>query len=285
MPNPNTIVPMQSRRAGRPRRPRTELDDRIDALWLEYKRDGLIDQRNELVLHYSPLVKYVAGRVGAGLPPSIEVKDLIQYGMIGLHDAIEKFEPQRKLKFETYAITRISGAILDELRSDDWVPRSVRSKIRSVERATEALEKELHRTPTEDEIAERLSLTLHDLRAIYEQAALTSVGSLNEILGHSSDYGSASEASLGSRLADPRATRPGSDLEDQEIRRLLKAAIRELPERDRIVITLYYFEKLTLAEIGIVLEVTESRVCQLHTKACSALQAKMLAVQGDSLDI
>ncbi|MFC5289367.1 FliA/WhiG family RNA polymerase sigma factor [Actinokineospora guangxiensis] len=227
--------------------------------------------RDRLVLHYAPLVKYVAGRVGTGLPAHVDVSDLIQSGIFGLVDAIEKFEPERGLKFETYAMQRIRGAILDDLRAQDWVPRTVRGRAREIERAMERLGGKLQRTPTDAELADELGLSLHELREVYAQLQLTSVVALDELAA--AGRGSTSLADI---LEDERADDPVATLVDQDNRRQLAAAIGKLAERDRIVVTLYYFENLTLAEIGRVLGVTESRVCQLHTRAVLRLRAKLM---------
>lgn len=243
----------------------------IVALWRDYGATGDRTLRDRLMLHYAPLVKYVAGRVGTGLPAHIDVADLVQSGIFGLVDAIEKFEPERGLKFETYAMQRIRGAILDELRSQDWVPRSIRGRARDVERALERLSSQLQRTPTDVELAAELGITLHELRDLYGQLQLTSVMALDELI-----VSGRGTASLADTLADDRATDPVAGLVDQDNRRQLADAIAQLAERDRVVVTLYYFENLTLAEIGKVLGVTESRVCQLHTRAVLRLRTKLV---------
>lgn len=242
----------------------------IVALWREYgeRRDQAL--RDRLMLHYSPLVKYVAGRVGTGLPAHVEVSDLIQSGIFGLVDAIEKFEPERGLKFETYAMQRIRGAILDDLRTQDWVPRSIRGRAREVERANERLSAKLQRTPRDSEVAAELGISVPELRDLYAQLRLTSVVALDVLLAAGRPDGS-----LADSLPDEAADDPVANLVDQDNRRLLAEAIAQLVERDRIVVTLYYFENLTLAEIGRVLGVTESRVSQLHTRAVLRLRAKL----------
>ncbi|TDV39756.1 FliA/WhiG family RNA polymerase sigma factor [Actinophytocola oryzae] len=243
----------------------------IVALWRQFgeQREQLL--RDRLVLHYAPLVKYVAGRVGTGLPAHVEVADLIQSGIFGLVDAIEKFEPERGLKFETYAMQRIRGAILDDLRAQDWVPRSVRGRAREVERALERLGAQLRRTPTDGELADELGLSLNELRDVYAQLQLTSVVALDELAA-----AGRGPTPLADILEDQEALDPVALLVDQDNRRQLAQAIAHLAERDRVVVTLYYFENLTLAEIGRVLGVTESRVCQLHTRAVLRLRAKLL---------
>ncbi|HEY3753506.1 MAG TPA: FliA/WhiG family RNA polymerase sigma factor [Pseudonocardiaceae bacterium] len=252
------------------RRTADDVEAGIVALWRQYGsfHDQLV--RDRLMLHYAPLVKYVAGRVGTGLPAHVDVADLVQSGIFGLADAIEKFEPERGLKFETYAMQRIRGAILDELRSQDWVPRSVRGRARDVERALERLGNQLQRTPTDAEIASELQIGVSDLRELYAQFQLTSVVALDELM-----VAGRGDASLAETLPDEDADDPVASLVDQDNRRQLADAIAQLVERDRIVVTLYYFENLTLAEIGRVLGVTESRVCQLHTRAVLRLRTKL----------
>jgi RNA polymerase sigma factor for flagellar operon FliA len=243
------------------------------ALWREFKQTGEAGLRERLILHYAPLVKYVAGRVAVGLPPNIEQADLVSYGIIGLIDAIERFDVERAIKFETYAITRIRGAIIDELRAIDWVPRSVRAKARGVEKAYAALEARLHRTPSEPEVAEEMSISLPELRSIFSQVSHVSVVALDELCSIGADHGD--RVPLVDTLEDERAEDPVAAFEDEETKSRLAAAISQLPERDKVVVTLYYYEGLTLAEIGRVLGVTESRICQLHTKAVTQLRVKL----------
>src|SRR5947209_10731332 len=248
----------------------------IAALWREFKDTAEPRLRERLILHYSPLVKYVAGRVGVGLPPNIEQADLVSYGIFGLIDAIEKFDINRAIKFETYAISRIRGAIIDELRAIDWIPRSVRYKAREVERAYAALEGELRRSPTEPEVAERLGIGLDDLHQIFSQVSYVNVVALDELLSVGGEKGD--KLSLVDTLEDTKAEDPVTAFEAEETKFLLARAIDQLPEREKIVVTLYYYEGLTLAEIGRVLGVTESRICQMHTKAVLQLRAKMADV-------
>ncbi|WP_372492044.1 RNA polymerase sigma factor WhiG [Kineosporia corallincola] len=248
----------------------------LRALWEKFKLSGDQTVRERLILHYSPLVKYVAGRVGVGLPPNIEQADLVSYGIFGLIDAIEKFDIDRAIKFETYAISRIRGAIIDELRAIDWIPRSVRYKAREVERAYAALEGELHRTPTEPEVAERLGMTLEELHAVFSQVSYVNVVALDELLTVGGEKGD--KLSLVDTLEDTKAEDPVAAFESEETKFMLSRAINQLPEREKIVVTLYYYEGLTLAEIGRVLGVTESRICQMHTKAVLQLRGKLSEV-------
>jgi RNA polymerase sigma factor FliA len=245
----------------------------IEKLWSDYKATAARDARDRLILHYSPLVKYVAGRVSVGLPQNIEQADLVSYGIFGLIDAIDKFDPERKIKFETYAIARIKGAIIDELRSIDWVPRSVRAKARSVERAYAKLENQLLRTPTDAEVARELGISETDLQAIFHQISFVGVVALDEML--SSGTGERGEsATLGDTIPD-KAEGPVALFESEEMKQLLAAAINRLGEREKMVLMLYYYEGFTLAQIGEVLGVTESRVCQIHTKAVLQLRSRM----------
>ncbi|WP_253770111.1 RNA polymerase sigma factor WhiG [Goodfellowiella coeruleoviolacea] len=260
----------EGRRASE-RRSADDVEAGIVALWRSYGESRDHSLRDRLVLHYAPLVKYVAGRVGTGLPAHVDVADLVQSGIFGLVDAIEKFEPERGLKFETYAMQRIRGAILDDLRSQDWVPRSVRSRARDVERALERLNARLQRTPTDAELATEMKISLGELRELYAQLQLTSVMALDDLIGVNRGG-----TSLAETLPDDHAEDPIATLVDQDSRRQLAEAIAQLSERDRVVVTLYYFENLTLAEIGRVLGVTESRVCQLHTRAVLRLRSKLV---------
>jgi len=248
-----------------------EVDAGIVALWQAYGQHRDATLRDRLVLHYAPLVKYVAGRVGTGLPAHVDIADLVQSGVFGLWDAIDRFEPERGLKFETYAMQRIRGAILDELRAQDWVPRTVRSRAREVERALERLESRLQRSATDAEVAAELDVSVADLRELYAQLQLTSVIALDELMAVGRGGTSIAET-----LPDDTAQEPGALLDSVESRRLLAEAVSQLTDRDRVVVSLYYFENLTLAEIGRVLGVTESRVCQLHTRAVLRLRSKML---------
>ena len=258
---------------------KADSDARLRSLWEEFKASGDQSLREKLILHYSPLVKYVAGRVGVGLPPNIEQNDLVSYGIFGLIDAIEKFDLERAIKFETYAINRIRGAIIDELRSIDWIPRSVRYKAREVEKAYQALEAKLQRTPTEAEVASQMGVRLEELHTIFSQVSFVNVVALDELLHAGGDRGD--KMTLGDTLEDPKAPDPINLFEGEETKYILAKAINTLPEREKIVVTLYYYEGLTLAEIGQVLGVTESRICQMHTKAVLQLRSKIAEPHDD----
>jgi RNA polymerase sigma factor FliA len=257
-----------------------ELDDpaEIERLWGEYKDSGAQAIRDALIVHYSPLVKYVAGRVAVGLPQNVDQADLVSYGIFGLIDAIEKFDLDRGYKFETYAIARIKGAILDELRSIDWVPRSVRAKARSLEKAYAKLEGQLHRTPSDEELAEELGLSDDQFQSTLSQISFIGLVALDEMLSVSGERGES--LSLGDTVAD-QGEGPVAAYEVEETRQILATAINRMPEREKIVLTLYYYEGLTLAEIGQVLGVTESRVCQIHTKAVLQLRSRLAASERE----
>ena len=247
-------------------------------LWSRYKADDDQRAREGLVLAYAPLVKYVAGRMASGLPSHVEEADLISYGLLGLISAIERFEPEREIKFETFAITRIKGSIIDELRSLDWVPRSVRSRAREIERANAKLENELQRAPTDQEIADRLELSIDEFQDSLTRISNSSVVALDELWTVSDASGD--QVSLLDTIQDPQAADPAREMDATEMKDRLSDAIARLPEREKLVVALYYYENLTLREIGEVLGVTESRVSQLHTKAVLRLKSRL---QGDPL--
>ncbi|MCW2850487.1 MAG: polymerase, sigma 28 subunit, SigD/FliA/WhiG [Nocardioides sp.] len=223
------------------------------AQWCETRDHGL---RNELVVHFSPLVKYVAGRVRSSLPRSIDHADVVSEGMIGLMAALDRFEPERGLAFPTYAVPRIRGAILDAVRASDWVPRSVRTRAREIEHVRAELQAGLGRAPSDAELADELGIDASELRASTQPRTWVSYASTDD-------------------LAELAELEPGLDdaFEDDHLRAMLMPAVQALPERDRIVVALYFFEGLTLAEIGEVLGVTESRVSQLRSRATKSLRA------------
>lgn len=246
--------------------------DETARLWAEYKRQRSPAAREALILMYAPLVRYVAGRVAVGLPPSVELDDLVSYGLFGLVDAIDKFDPARGVKFETYAAGRIRGAIIDGLRAADWVPRSVRQRAREVEQTVAKLEAELGRPPSEEEICRALGLKLSQYRDLLRELQVINLCSLDELLvGDDEDH----RTRVGELVEDPHATDPVAAAATQEVKRFLAEAIDELPERERLVIALYYYEGLTLKEIGAILEVTESRVSQIHTQAILRLRSRL----------
>jgi RNA polymerase sigma factor FliA len=246
------------------------------SLWVEYRRTGDARLRDRLILTYAPLVKYVAGRLGSGLPAHVDDEDLVSYGLLGLMGSIERYDPDRHVKFETYALSRIRGAIIDELRALDWVPRSIRSRAREIERAIAELESGHGRAPTDDEIAAQVGIEVSELEESLSEISRTSIAALDE-LWTVSDGGD--QIALIDTIEDAHGPNPQSSLDETELREAMGEAIARLPEREKLVVTLYYYEELTLREIGEVLGVTESRVSQLHTKAVLRLKARLSGPQ------
>jgi RNA polymerase sigma factor for flagellar operon FliA len=241
--------------------------------WRRYKRHGDQRAREQLIVAYSPLVKYVAGRLASGLPAHVDENDLVSYGLLGLMNAVERFELEREIKFETYAITRIRGAIIDELRSQDWVPRSVRARAREIQRVNAKLENELQRAPTDEEMAAALDISLEEFEESLLAISTSTISALDELWTVSDASGD--QVSLLDTLHDPGAPDPSQAVDESELKDRVADAIAHLPEREKLVVALYYYENLTLREIGEVLGVTESRVSQLHTKAVLRLRSRM----------
>jgi RNA polymerase sigma factor FliA len=241
-------------------------------MWRRYKGNGDRHARERLVVAYSPLVKYVSGRMASGLPAHVDEADLISYGLVGLINAIERFDLEREIKFETYAITRIKGAIIDELRSLDWVPRSVRARARDIERANAKLEHKLQRAPTDEEMAGELGVSVDEFQESLLQISNSTIAALDELWTVSDSSGD--QVSLLDTLSDENAPDPAAAIDQTDLKERVADAIARLPEREKLVIALYYYENLTLREIGEVLGVTESRVSQLHTKAVLRLRSR-----------
>ena len=237
-------------------------DDSVLTIWTDFQRSREPALRNRLVVQYSPLVKYVAGRMRSRLPHSVDQDDLVSDGVLGLMDAIERFDPSRGLSFQTFAVPRIRGAIIDGLRSMDFVPRSVRDKVRIVQQASLKLEERLGRLPDDEEVAREVGVPVQQVRDLTKQA-------------------SSNHANLDDfELADELASAADDSVEQGDVSASLRRVIAELNERDQVVIALYYFEGLTLADIGKVLGVTESRISQVHSRATSTLRAKLVALES-----
>ena len=251
-------------------------------LWERYKNHNDFSAREQLILNYVGLVKYVAGRMAISLPPSVQQDDLISYGIFGLIDAIEKFEPERNIKFETYAIARIRGSVWDGLRSMDWVPYSVRQKAKELEYAYARLEGKLGRAATDEEICDTLSITKQQFVQLLMETSFTSFLSLDEIWKFDRDGGNS--VRVIETIEDENAVDPVSMVMFEERKLALTDAINKLPEREKLVIALYYYEGLTLKEIGKVLGVTESRISQLHTKAVLRLRGRLSRVKKKIFD-
>lgn len=256
----------------------TNPDVDIARTWHAYKRAGERGARDELILHYAPLVHLVVGRLAAGVPAHVDRADLVSYGVFGLIDAIDRFDPDLGHRFESYAMARIRGHVVDELRSLDWVPRSVRAKARAIDGAVGSLQRELHRSPSEAELAGALDMSEAELQRALAQVALVNLVNFDATLGAAVD--GEAPLTVGEVLV---AADDGPDriVELEDLRRGLARAIEELPERERDVVALYYHEGLTLAEIGKVLGVTESRVCQIHGKAVAQLRRQLLAAERE----
>ena len=236
----------------------------VDELWTAFLANPTRAVRDRLVVHYTALVSAVAHRVAGGLPSHVEHADLVQSGVFGLIDAVERFDPVRCPRFESYAAQRVRGAILDELRAQDWVPRSVRGRARELERAQERLEARLLRAATDRELAGELGVPVHELRGLTRQVQMVSVEALDESSGGASEL-----------LTDHHAPDPMATVQARETLRQLATVVAQLGERDRTVIRLYYLENRTLAEIGRTLGVTESRVCQLHSRLVGRLRGRL----------
>ena len=247
-----------------------------DELWVLYKKSKERTIRDYFIKKYAPLVKYVAGKVAMGKPGNIEYDDLVGFGVFGLMDAIEKFDPQKNGKFKTYAVTRIRGAIYDELRSIDWVPRSIRQKAKEVEQAILRIEGKTGKGASDQEIADELSIDLREFYTTMTKISSTSMLSLSDswFSGDDSD-----KISIMDTIESPSKMNPDISVERDSVKQLIVNAINELPDKEKKVLVLYYYEDLTLKEIGEVLAVTESRVSQLHTKAIIMLKAKLAEIK------
>lgn len=241
-------------------------------LWLEYKKTGSLDIRETLVLKYIPLVKYVVGKIIVNLPNNVEYEDLVEYGIIGLLDAINKFDVTKNINFKTYAVTRVRGSIYDELRVQDWVPRSVRKTAKDIERAYIEIERKTGRSATEEEVCELLNITIKELNDTFSKVSMGNISSLDDIVYD----GGESKTELVDTLEDVKAENPQENLEKDELKKALVEKLMELSEKERMVITLYYHEDLTLREIGTILDISESRVSQIHSKTVMKLRAKLV---------
>ena len=247
-----------------------------DELWHEFKKTRSTKIRDQFIRQYMPLVKYVAGKVSTGMPESVEFDDLVGYGQFGHLDAISKYDPDKNVKFKTYAVTRIRGAIFDELRELDWVPRSVRQKSREIEDTITELEAKLGRTASDAEIAKAMGMTESEYESVVMKVSGTNILSLNDVWYSNDD---SDNMSIGDNIEAPNSMNPDVIVERKEIKRVIIQAINELPQNEKMVIILYYHEDLTFKEIGQVLNVSESRISQLHSKANLRLRAKLTSIR------
>ncbi|MCL2225587.1 MAG: FliA/WhiG family RNA polymerase sigma factor [Defluviitaleaceae bacterium] len=240
----------------------------IDTLWQAYFLDRSPAYREKLIVHYAPIIKYVAGRMLIHVGQHIELDDLIGYGVFGLIDAIDKYDTSKGVKFETYASFRIRGTIIDAIRKMDWVPRTLRQKNKQMEQAYSQLEEELGRSPTDEEIAEKLDMSAEEMQELMRKSAVLSLVSLD-------DYMEQNYESSVTPLVANRVDTPEARIDRKECREMLAEAISKLTEKEKLVVTLYYFEGLTLKELSSIMKVSESRVSQIHTKALTKLQGKL----------
>lgn len=249
-------------------------DEEDQNLWEQYKINH--DQRikDALIMKYASFVKYVAGRIAVNLPSNVEFDDLVSYGILGLIDAIDKYDSDRNVKFKTYAKTRIRGAIFDELRVLDWTPRSIRQKARKLEKAYAKLEGKLGRDARDEEIAEYLNIDISELHKLFDETKKSLLLSLDEIF-----YDDEEGSSRFDFIEDQKSDNPQTKIEEAEAKKILADAISKLSDRERMVITLYYYEELTSKEIGKILGVSDSRVSQLHTKAILRLRGRLSRIK------
>ncbi len=265
-----------------PQKKRRERRSELAALeWRRYQRSGDPEIRRRLLGLYLPLVRSVAGRMAMGFPRSVDIQDLINTGVLGLSEAFKKFDPERGVKFETYAVPRIRGAILDELRALDWVPRSTRAKARNIDRATVSLENDHGRPPTEEELAKRLECTHGELLAAMGDVSNATILSLDEVIFHDEENRQVPRIESVEDKSEPSALKTALKA---EMHSYLKVAISNLTEQEKLVIALYYFEELTLKEIGVVMTISESRVSQIHTKAVGKLRGLIQERYAGSLE-
>ncbi len=249
------------------------METNISGLWVQYKEKNEIEARDTLILHYAPMVKYLANRLAINLSSVVETDELISYGIEGLIDAIEKYDHKRNIKFETYAITRIRGSMIDGLRAMDWVPVSLRQKSKELEKAYAVLEARLERAATDQELADELGISLDNLTTLFRELAATTIISLDDfITGDDANY---KKKRIMDMLEDEEAVDALDMVELAEVKSLLSKSIMRLPEKEKKVIYLYYYEGLTLKEIGAVLSLSESRISQLHTKAILRLRGSL----------
>jgi len=247
-----------------------------EELWQQYRKNRNPAIREAFIKQYAPLVKYVAGKVAVGMPNNVEFDDLVGYGVFGLLDAIDKYDPDKNVKFKTYAVTRIRGAIFDELRLIDFVPRSVRQKTREIETTISSLEAQLGRTASDQEIASAMGMNESEYMKVIQKISGTSIISLNDLWYTGDDN---DKVSIGDSIESPSSLNPDVMVVNEEIRRVIVEAINELPDKEKKILVLYYYEDLTLKDIGKVLQVTESRVSQLHTKAILHLRSKLTNIR------
>ena len=244
--------------------------DYINQLWSQYRKTKTVQIRELLIEHYLPLVKLVAGRVAIGMPAHVDKEDLVSNGFFGLLEALDRFDPAREIKFETYAVARIRGSILDSIRAQDWVPATLRQKARQYEKTLADVENRLGRSATDQEIAEALDITVTELQHLLNKLSTSTIIPLEEFAK--------------TETSSNQSFNPSENIEEKEVKETLVKTIDRLPDKERLVVTLYYYEGLTLKEIGKVLGVSESRISQLHTKAVFRLRGRLNRMKKKILD-
>ncbi len=252
---------------------RARRNRQVEKLVAEYQKGRNPKVKEKILLANLSLISYISERLAVSLPHSVELDDLKSLGVLGLIDAVENFKPEKQVRFTSYAALRIKGAIIDGLRSLDWVPRSVRKKSRQIEQALQSLEAELGRPATEQEASERLGVGIADYRGMLEEVSPISFLSINDTVYEDGDQ----SVRLGEVIEDTTSHGPITELEREEVKRILVDGINNLPEREKLVVALYYYEGLTLKEIGEVMQISESRVCQIHTESMLRLRGKLKA--------
>ncbi|WP_408954528.1 FliA/WhiG family RNA polymerase sigma factor [Natroniella sp. ANB-PHB2] len=242
-----------------------------DVLWREYKQENSQQAKEKLVLKYLPLVKHLAGKVIVTLPDNFNFEDLVNYGVLGLMDALERFDDERNIKFSTYAVPRIRGAIYDELRKLDWVPQSIRRKAKNLTKVYIKLENQLNRTPTDQEVRAELDLTKQEFNQLLSEVNIPDNTSLERVIAPQDG----NKLRLKDLIEDPEGVGPENVFEYNEMKQILGETINKLPKKEKLVISLYYYEDLTLKEIGEIMELSTARISQLHTKAIFRLRGHL----------
>ncbi|EIW18186.1 MULTISPECIES: FliA/WhiG family RNA polymerase sigma factor [Pelosinus] len=240
--------------------------EEIMKLWLEYQQGRKVEIREKLIEYYLSLVKLVASRIAISLPQYVDKDDLISNGFFGLLDAIEKYDPMRGIKFETYAVVRIRGSMLDAIRAQDWVPTSIRQKAKQYEQTVSKLENQLGRAATDNEIAEALSISVNELYVLLNQLNASTIMPLDEFIK--------------TETSSAHLTNPSEQIEIEEVKQALAKTIDKLPEKERLVVSLYYYEGLTLKEISLILKLSEARISQLHTKSIFRLRGALSRIKS-----
>lgn len=256
-------------------------DEEEALLWKRYKGERCADARERLILRYAHFVKYVAGRVGISMPSFIDFDDLVSYGIFGLIDAIEKYDPGTNIKFVTYAQTRIRGAILDRLRELDWAPRTVRSQAKQLDRILYDLEQRLGKAPSDEDVAKELGVTMEELEKIYNETKKSLVVSLDEFAFAEDDSAASAKHQTVENL---QARNPELDIEVEDVKRVLVEAIEKLTDQERTVVTLYYYRELTIREIAQIMNLSDSRVSQLHTRSILRLRGRLSKLKDDLME-